>query len=269
MADVWRDVIEELADLPIFGAGREQLPVSAMPGYALDDDNSTTVERTPIILAGGVWARVDQNGKTHTGAMSTKNTHAAVALKSGDSANKWLGFALIGKGSHDIRPDLLALRWQRNLIGVERCIQYGANYLLASGHDLDMDLLKTAAADALLILTYGETRGDGSPNAKRLIKRHRPRRPTLRQRDDQFKLGHGTWGPLRDAALKAYRRRYREAVARFYGVDNWRPVFDGRSYSSGFPDDKLDRGQWSAHRRRMVEWIEEGRVRAINFRRLL
>lgn len=255
MTDVWRDVIEELADRPIFGAGREEPPVS-VGGYALDDDRSTFVEHTPVVLAGDCWIRIDKAGKVHAGVMAPKKTRGVVALKSSDDSTRWLGFALIKKGPRDIRPDLLALVWQRNLIGVERCIRYGASYLLASGHHLDMALLQAVAADALLILTYGDTRGDGNPNAKRLIKRHRPRRPTLRQRESQFHLAHDTWAPLRDAALTAYRRRYREAVELFAALDNWRPMHYGRSYASGFPDDPLDRGQWSARRRRIVEWIE-------------
>lgn len=263
MADVWRDVIEELADLPIFGAGREELPV-AVGGYALDDDGATTVERIPVELAGDCWIRIDKAGKVHAGAMAPKKTRGVVALKSSDDSTRWLGFALIGKGPHDIRPDLLALVRKHNLIGVERCIRYGASYLLASGHDLDAELLQAAAADALLTLVYGETRGDGtgrrradgSYTAGGQVKRHRPRRPTLRQRESQFKLAHDTWAPLRDAALDAYRRRFREAMALFAGVDNWRPTHYGRTYVSGFPVDKLDRNQWSAHRRRMVQWIE-------------
>lgn len=263
MTDVWRDVIEELADQPIFGAGREDWPVPTRADCALDDDGTTRLERTPVVLDGGTWTLV-VDGKAYAGAMAPKNTRGVVALKSSDDSTRWMGFALIGKGPHDIRPDLLALVWQRSLIGVERCIQYGASYLLASGHDLDTDLLQAAAADALLILTYGETRGDGTGRKRAdgrytaggQVKRHRPRRPTLRSRDDQFKLAHGTWGTLRDAALKAYRRRYREAVALFTDMDNWRPQTNGRSYASGFPDDKLDRGQWSPHRQRMVVWIE-------------
>lgn len=259
MDDVWRDVIEELADLPIFGAGREELPVSV--GYrALDDDGSTTVERVPVVLSDSLYGVRSPAGDLIVGQMRDRNTFATVALKSGDNATRWLGFALIGRGPYDIRPDLLALVWQRNLIGVERCIRYGANYLLASGHDLDMALLQAAAADALLILVYGETRGDGNPNAKRAIKRHRPQRPTLRKHERQFKLAHGTWAPLRDAALTAYKRRYGEAVAAYADMPVGRALRSGRSYSSGFRADPLHRDQWAASRRILVEWIEAMRA---------
>lgn len=259
MDDVWRDVIEELADRPIFGAGREELHVQA-GGYALDDDRSTFVEHTPVVLAGDCWIRIDKAGKVHAGMMAPKKTRGVVALKSGDDSNRWLGFALIGKGPHDIRPDLLALVRERNLIGVERCIRYGANYLLASGHHLDMGLLQAAAADALLILVYGETRGDGNLNAKRAIKRHRPQRPTLRKRERQFELAHGTWAPLRDAALTAYKRRYGEAVAAYADMPVGRVLRSGRSYSSGFRADPLHRDEWTASRRALVEWIEAMRA---------
>lgn len=237
-------------DGPIFGAGRGS--VAGFDDLALSDagvdvadalvfheeadpDKPTRLEFLPVVQVGGIWIRVDKNGKVHAGVKAPKKT-GMVPLKSHDDSTRWLGFALTGKGPHDIRPDLLALVWQRNLIGVERCIQYGANYLLASGHDLNMDLLQAAAADALLILVYGETRGDGNPKAKRRIKRHRPRRPTLHQRERQFKLQNGTWAPLRDAAGKAYRRRYREAVATFAAIDNWRPTPTGRNFSRGFAE---------------------------------
>jgi len=266
MSNVWRDAIEDLVDRPVFGAGREELPMASI-SLGLDDDSATSAERVPVELAGGVWIRVDKAGKVHAGPMAPKKTRGVVAPRSSDHSTRWLGFALIGRGPHDIRPDLLALVWQRNLIGVERCIRYGANYLRASGHDHDMDLLQCVAADALLILTYGETRGDGtgrkrsdgSYTAGGQIRRHRPKRPTLHQRERQFIKANGGWGTMRKAVLKAYRRRYREAVALFAEVYNWRPLSNGRSYASGFKPDPLHRDQWMESRRVLADRIEASR----------
>jgi hypothetical protein len=254
MTNAWRGETEDAG--PIFGAGRASVsgfdnPAALDAGVEVADalafhgpDAPTRAELMPVYDGDVFWTRQRQDGSTIVGVQRDRKTTATVALPSGDNSNRWLGFALAGKGPHDIRPDLLALVWQHNLIGVERCIRYGACYLLASGHHLDMDLLQAAAADALLILAYGETRGDGigrkradgSYTAGGQVKRHRPRRPTQRQRESRFKLEHGTWGSLRDAALKAYKRRYREAVALFRNVDNWRPTPTGRSFSHGFAE---------------------------------
>ncbi|THD03722.1 hypothetical protein B1991_18255 [Rhodanobacter lindaniclasticus] len=238
--------------MPVFGAGRISAlglddPDAADAGLDVadeltfsagsDSDKPTQLEYLPVERRGDLWIRVDKEGKVHAGVKAPRKA-GMVARRSTDQSARWMGFSMIGKGRHDVRPDLLALVWQRNLIGVERCIQYGANYLLASGHHRNMDMLQTAAADALLILVYGETRGDGDGDQEvgQWIKCHRPHRPTLHERDRQFKRRNGTLAPLRKAALKVYRRRYREAVALFADADNWRPTPTGRSFARAFAE---------------------------------
>lgn len=258
MIHAWRGEAEG-TDLPIFGAGRGSVagfddPALSDAGVDVADalvfheqDMGDMTAELSVWEHGGLWKMRRKDGSTVVGPKADRKTQATVALRSSNDSNKWLGLALIATDPRDIRPDLLGLVRQRNLVGVERCIRYGANYLLASGHDLDMGLLLAAAADALLILVYGETRGDGTGRKRRddsytaggQVKRHRPRRPTLRARENQFKMGHdGTWAELRDAALKAYRRRLREAAALFAAVDNWRPTPTGRSFSRGFAEPK-------------------------------
>lgn len=257
MTNAWRGEAKE-ADVPVFGAGRDSAlglddPDAADAGMDVadeltfsagsDSDKPTQLEYLPVERRGDLWIHVDKEGKVHAGVKAPRKA-GMVARRSSDQSARYMGFSMVGKGRHDIRPDLLALVWQRNLTGLESCIRYGAAYLLASGHDLDMELLLAVAADALLILVYGETRGDGtgrkradgSYTAGGQVKRHRPTRPTLRARERQFKMENGSWGILRDAAGRAYRRRYREAVALFADVDNWRPTPTGRSFARGFAD---------------------------------
>lgn len=206
------------------------------------DDDSALIQ---VQLSGAVWSRCRDDGVMVIGQARDRHTMATVPLRTSDDSNRWLGFALIGTDPRDVRPDLLALVWQRNTRTLPKLIRYGRDYLRAMGHDHDTDLLNAAAADALLIVAYGRRRGDGTGRQRKggtdtagaQVKRHRPRRPTVREREAQFCMGHdGTYARLRDAVEAAYRKRYQEAATAFADVDNWRPTPTRRARGSGWPE---------------------------------
>lgn len=266
MTNAWRGETEG-TDLPIFGAGRDSVagfddPVASDAGVDVADalafhgqgnpDAPVRSELVPVVLSGGIWGLRNKNGDAVHGQERDYKTRATTTLPSGDNSSRWFGLALIDTDPRDIRADLLALIWQRHMIGLERCIRYGAGYLLALGYNCATDVRQAAAADALLILAYRRTR-----RGKHLEKLPRHRRPTLRERERQFKLASGKWAPMRDAAEKAYRRRYREAAQLYAAVDDWRPLPNGRSFERGIKPDPLHRALWTRGRRRVVAYVEK------------
>lgn len=215
-----------------------------------DHDDGT---RTPVTLSGGLWQLRKADGTIVTGQARDTNTRGTVKLRSHDASARAFGYALIAKDPRDVRPDLLRLVWDHELRTLPKLIRYGRDYLRASGHTRPDDVLEAAAADALLILVHGTRRRRPPPRPiTRMVLgveiadppapdyRHpAPRPPTLRSRDDQFHMQHGAFGLLRDAALLAFHRRYREACERFRLIFDWTPTTNGSVRGNGFVADSL------------------------------
>jgi hypothetical protein len=224
----WRDMVRTGLDDTEGG--------ETFAAWATDDDRDTEA-KIPVTLSGGMWRLRKANGDLVTGQCRDQHTRASIKLKTGDATTRWMGFSLIARDRRDVRPDILALVWQRHTQALPKLIEYGRNYLIASGHKMQPNVLEAAAADALVIMMYGKRRG---------LRTHGP---TLRMRDAQFRLRHGTLGPLRDVALRAYLRRYKEAVERFARVFDWVPTRYNTAHGSGFAADSLWHPERSTGRR--------------------
>lgn len=215
-----------------------------------DHDDGT---RTPVTLSGGLWRLRKPDGTTVTGQARDTNTRGTVKLRSHDASARALGYSLITSDRRDVRPDLLQLVWDHDLLTLPKLICYGRDYLRASGHARPNDVLEAAAADALLILMHGTRRQRRAPkptarvvfgikieSAPKPDYRHPgPRPPTLRSREDQFHIGRGTFGVSRLAALLVFDRRYREACERFRVVFDWTPTSNNTGRGNGFVADSL------------------------------
>jgi hypothetical protein len=194
-----------------------------------DHDDGT---RTPVTLSGGLWWLRKPDGTIVTGQARDTNTRGTARLRSHDASARALGYSLITGDRRDVRPDLLRLVWDHDLLALPKLIGYGRDYLRASGHTRPNDVLEAAAADALLILMHGTRRQRRTPD----YRHPGPRPPTLRNREDQFHIGRGTFGVSRLAALLVFDRRYWEACERFRVVFDWTPTSNNIGHGGFAPD---------------------------------
>lgn len=200
----------------------------------------------PVYYA-GVRVIKDAAGKRKVVPASDRKSGANVRPRTSNRSDAWLALALIRKGRHDCRPNLLALVKFGAGNALEQLIDYGANYVKAwaamAGREYATDVLQAAAADALHIVVSGETRvrhkqrndelpwwerkpgkRDEAQRPPSIAKAKQTPRVTVAARAKQLGINNAVFGELRRVAICAYERRLQEAEARAAKVSDYTPV---------------------------------------------
>lgn len=195
----------------------------------------------------GVRGIRDAEGHRKVVPASDHKTGGEIRPRASNRTDVWLALALIRKGPHDCRPDLLALVKFGAGGDIEQLIKYGANYVRAwaamAGRDYPAEVLQAAAADALHIVVQGETRSarkrtdselpwwerkpgrrDASTRPPSIAKARQTPRVTLATRAKELGIDNAVFGELRRVAICSYERRLQEAEARAAKVSDYTPM---------------------------------------------
>jgi len=196
----------------------------------------------------GVREIRDAEGKHKIVPASDRKSGAEVRPRTSNRSDAWLALALIRKGRHDCRPNLLALVKFGAGNALEQLIDYGACYVKAwaamAGREYSRNVLQAAAADALHIVVGGETRvrhkrrkdelpwwerepGKRDAPASRppsIAKARQTPRVPVAARAKQLGIDNAVFGELRRVAICAYERRLQEAEARVARVSDYTPM---------------------------------------------